>query len=120
MNPDVFQQIWDFPNAGLSSEGRFTTNVPPQRLFFLNSSVIYRRAADLAERVPKTDTLKEQIRRVYELAYQRDPTKTEMETVMRIVQQPPDNASPDQLANNTPLKSICWAVLSSNELLYID
>jgi hypothetical protein len=123
MAPDVFQQTWDFPVATLSSEGRFTTNVPPQRLFFLNSTVIYKRAEDLAARVGESGTLEEQIRRVYQVVYQREPEPVEIATIERIVQQPveSDSGGPGAaVARPSPLKSVCWAVLSSNEFLYID
>ena len=121
MTPDDFQQVWDFPVATLSSEGRYTTNVPPQRLFFLNSTVIYKRAGDMAERVAaQAGTLDDQIRKAYELVYQREPAKVEIETIKRIVQQPVDGISEADAAKTSPLKSVCWAILSSNEFLYID
>jgi Protein of unknown function (DUF1553). len=34
---DDFLQLFDFPSPNLSAEKRFTTSVPLQRLFFMNS-----------------------------------------------------------------------------------
>jgi Protein of unknown function (DUF1549)/Protein of unknown function (DUF1553)/Planctomycete cytochrome C len=123
MTPDVFQQTWDFPVATLSSEGRLATNVPPQRLFFLNSTVIYKRAGSLAKRVEAAGKLEDQIRKVFEIVYQRDPSKTEVDTIQRLVLAPVDieeNGSGTEAMKTSPLLSVCWAVLSSNEFLYVD
>jgi mono/diheme cytochrome c family protein len=123
MTPDVFQQTWDFPVATLSSEGRLATNVPPQRLFFLNSTVIYKRAGSLAKRVEAAGELENQIRKVFEIVYQRDPSKTEVDTIQRLVLAPleiVESGSSAEAMKTSPLLSVCWAALSSNEFLYVD
>ena len=43
---DEFLQTFDFPNPSLSAERRYTTNVPGQSLYFMNSPFV-RRQADL-------------------------------------------------------------------------
>ena len=48
---DEFLQLFDFPSPTRSAEQRFTTNVPLQRLFFMNSDFMQQQAERLAERV---------------------------------------------------------------------
>ncbi len=43
--------LFDFPTPDMTSEQRPTTNVPPQRLFFLNSDLVTTAARDLAARL---------------------------------------------------------------------
>jgi hypothetical protein len=126
MAPDPFQQIWDFPPATISSEGRYNTNVPLQRLFFLNNDIFYSRAAALAERVSSAGNFDAQVRKAYELVYQRTPTPAELTTIKKMTESLPDPnlesvpAGADLPRRSSPLKLIAWALLSSNEFLYID
>src|SRR4029079_580764 len=48
---DEFRQLFDFPSPSQSAEKRFSTNVPLQRLFFMNSDFMQQHAEQLAERV---------------------------------------------------------------------
>ena len=48
---DEFLQLFDFPSASQSAEKRFATNVPLQRLFFMNSDFMQQQAERVAERV---------------------------------------------------------------------
>ena len=41
---DEFLQTFDFPNPSLSAERRYTTNVPGQSLYFMNSPFVHRQA----------------------------------------------------------------------------
>jgi uncharacterized protein DUF1549/uncharacterized protein DUF1553 len=45
--------LFDFPAASITSEKRNVTNVPLQRLFFLNSDLMLKQSAALAERLRK-------------------------------------------------------------------
>jgi hypothetical protein len=139
MIPNPFQLIWDFPNAGLSSEGRYNTNVPLQRLFFLNSDIVYDRAAALAERASAAGNFEEQVRKAYQLVYQREPLPSELAAIEKLLAQPlandrapsssnkPDSVSTGPVPGaaveprkSSPLKSVSWTLLSSNEFLFID
>ena len=55
-----FLQVFDFPNPSFTAEQRFTTNVPLQRLYFMNSSFVYKQA----EGSPSGCTTKAATRRV--------------------------------------------------------
>ncbi len=48
---DDYLQLFDFPSPNLSAERRFTTTVPLQRLFFMNSDFMQQQAEHLARRV---------------------------------------------------------------------
>ena len=45
---DDYLQLFDFPSPNLSAEKRFTTNVPLQRLFFMNSDFMQQQGELLA------------------------------------------------------------------------
>ncbi len=45
---DQFLQLFDFPAPTISAEQRFSTNVPLQRLFFMNSDFMQQQAEQLA------------------------------------------------------------------------
>ena len=47
---DPFLQSFDFPNPTFTAEQRFSTNVPVQRLYFMNNAFVYAQAGKLAEK----------------------------------------------------------------------
>jgi cytochrome c553 len=105
MYPNQFQLTFDFPTPTISAERRYATNVPQQRLFFLNSEFVRKQAEQLAERVKGAGTPEQQVRNAFEIVYQRPPAPKELGTLL----QP-----------GTPVSSICWALLSSNEFLFLN
>src|SRR5258708_40111991 len=44
-----YLQVFDFPNPGFTAEQRFSTNVPVQRLYFMNNDFVYEQAGELGE-----------------------------------------------------------------------
>ncbi len=48
---DAYLQLFDFPPPNISAEKRFTTTVPLQRLFLMNSDFVQMEAEELAKRV---------------------------------------------------------------------
>ncbi|WP_419160870.1 PSD1 and planctomycete cytochrome C domain-containing protein [Candidatus Palauibacter sp.] len=50
---DEYLQTFDFPNSSLSAERRYTTNVPGQSLYFMNSPFVQRQAELLVKRLAK-------------------------------------------------------------------
>ena len=48
---DEYLQTFDFPNPSLSAERRYTTNVPAQSLYFMNSPFVRRQAELLVDRL---------------------------------------------------------------------
>ncbi len=58
---DTYLQTFDFPNASLTSERRFVTNVPLQNLYFMNSDFVRRQAEALAKRLEQPDAKKDDV-----------------------------------------------------------
>jgi len=175
MYPNDFQMTFDFPTPTISAERRYITNVPQQRLFFLNNAFVQKQAEELANRVKSEATEEAQVTKAFQIAYQRVPAPDELkasirflhdaaaqsaapapalapapvpaagpaakplgkpltggssfETALAIEQQKePEKPAEEKTAEkaaaqspaDSPLQSFCWALLSSNEFLFID
>jgi mono/diheme cytochrome c family protein len=134
MYPGGFQATFDLPTATISAEKRYVTNVPLQRLFFLNSMVVHKQAEKLMERLRSEGSEEAQIRKAFELIYQRGPTADELAGSLEFIQlpvvPPSDPVPADDKAKDagdapkklpdSPFRSFIWALLSSNEFLYLD
>lgn len=72
--------LFDFPNPSLTSEQRNVTNVPTQRLFFLNSDLVWHQAGFLAERLGAGSDVgnEAKIRKAYRLLFGREATEAEV------------------------------------------
>jgi hypothetical protein len=75
---DEYLQLFDFPSPNISAEKRFTTTVPLQRLFLMNSDFMQVESEELAKRVAAEPDNRARIRKVYLLAYGRDPSEEEI------------------------------------------
>jgi hypothetical protein len=76
---DTYFQLFDFPNPNISAEKRHVTNVPLQRLFFLNSPFILQQAEAFSKRLAGERTDEAKIRKAYRILYQRDVTAPELQ-----------------------------------------
>jgi cytochrome c553 len=76
---DEYLQIFDFPNPNITAEQRFSSNVPAQQLFFLNSPFVANQAQTIADKVSAAH-LKDEDRIVmaYRMIYQRQATAEEV------------------------------------------
>ncbi len=70
---DQFLALFDYPAPTISAEQRFTTNVPLQRLFFMNSDFMQQQGELLAQRVAGEPDVRSRIRKAYRLVFGRDP-----------------------------------------------
>jgi hypothetical protein len=154
--PNDFQVTFDFPTATISCERRYATNVPQQRLFFLNNEFVHKQAEALAERVRGAGSEEAQVKKAFAIAYQRQPTADDLSASLDLLHDQtgvtpastttqtawipsttaagfaakPEaaaaavapSAEPQKPAKSaaSPLKSLCWALLSSNEFLYLN
>jgi hypothetical protein len=75
---DEFLQLFDFPSPNISAEQRYTTNVPLQRLFFMNSDFVQQQAELLVRRIESEPTSEARIQKAYRLVYGRAPTPEEI------------------------------------------
>jgi len=94
--PGLFR-TFDFASPDSTSPQRFFTTVPQQALFLMNSSFVVQQARSLVDR-PEFRTLsspEQRVRFLYEQAFQRDPTREELqlaEEFRRSQQQPEPSA----------------------------
>jgi len=100
--------LFDFPDPSISSERRNVTNVPSQRLFFMNSDFMAHRAEALAKRVAgAAGDDAGRVRTAYRLLYGRTATESELQLGLEF------------------LRSQSWpryaqALLSSSEFVFVD
>ncbi|MEC9097154.1 MAG: PSD1 and planctomycete cytochrome C domain-containing protein [Planctomycetota bacterium] len=84
--PDPFLELFNQPNPNDSCELRDSLTVTPQALTLLNSDIVTDRSIALAQRlIEERETLEQQIRRAFWLAYGRDPVKLEMTRLKKYV-----------------------------------
>jgi mono/diheme cytochrome c family protein len=76
---DAYLQLFDFPPPNISAEKRFTTTVPLQRLFLMNSDFVQLEAEALAKRVAAEPDNRARIRKLYTLTYGRLPSDEEIQ-----------------------------------------
>jgi hypothetical protein len=75
---DEYLQLFDFPSPNLSAEKRFTTSVPLQRLFLMNSDFMQQQAELLARRVANEPDNTARIQKAYRLIFGRTATDAEV------------------------------------------
>jgi len=76
---DAYLQLFDFPPPNISAEKRFTTTVPLQRLFLMNSDFVQLEAEALAKRAAAEPDNRARIRKLYSLTYGRLPSEEEIQ-----------------------------------------
>jgi hypothetical protein len=106
---DETLSLFDLPAASVTCEQRVVTNVPLQKLFFLNSETVIQRSAALAKRIerPLAD---EGIGTAYELLFYRQPSATELQLGRDFL----------AAAGEDRWKLYAQVLLSSNEFAYVD
>ncbi len=86
---DDYLQLFDFPSPNLSAERRFTTTVPLQRLFFMNSDFMQQQGELIARRVaPEPDTAA-RIQKAYRLIFGRAAGDAEVRAGLAFLQSEP-------------------------------
>lgn len=86
---DEYLQLFDFPSPLISAEKRFTTTVPLQRLFLMNSDFMQIQAEELAKRVAAEADNPARIRKLYQLALGRAPTPAEVNLGLEYIKTEP-------------------------------
>ena len=110
--PNLFR-TFDFAGPDTTCPQRFTTTVPQQALYLLNSPFIETQAKRLVSRREIRAVADEsRIRVMYRLAYQREPSAEEL----RLARQFVDNFVPSAIA----WERLGQALLVSNEMMFID
>jgi hypothetical protein len=86
---DEYLQLFDFPSPAISAEKRFTTTVPLQRLFLMNSDFMQIEAEEMAKRVANEPNNRARVRKLYRLAYGRDATEGEIAVALEYLKSEP-------------------------------
>ncbi len=100
--------LFDFPNPVGTSEQRLETNVPLQRLFFMNSDFLSSQAKALTTRLGEGDD-SAKITRAYQILYQRLPTPEEKKLGLEFLQ-----------ATKESWPQYAQVLLSSNEFNFVN
>jgi mono/diheme cytochrome c family protein len=100
LNP--YLSLFDYPVPNATSEARNQTNVPAQRLFFMNSPLVLAESKVLTQKTPTIDEL-------YNRLFQRPPTAQERQLGQQFLA---------QSNNNWP--QYAQVLMSSNEFLFIN
>ena len=101
--------LFDLPSAAVTCEQRVVTNVPLQKLFYLNSDVVGQRATALAKRIEKKAD-DDAIAAAYRILFHRAPSEQEFKLGREFLQQTAEDR----------WKQYAWVLLSSNEFAYVD
>jgi hypothetical protein len=103
--------LFDFPDPGSSSEQRSVTNVPLQRLFFMNSEFVARQADILAQRLSSDRNAddKAKIQKAYQLLYGRDVTEAEAQLGLEFLDK-----------GDSAWSQYLQALLSTNEFIFVN
>ncbi len=105
---DNMLALFDFPNPNQTSEQRVATNVPLQRLFLLNSTMVMDSAKQMVKRLEKVPE-PQRIAEAYRLLFGRAPEAAEQQLGQSYVARGGD-AWPEYLQ----------VLMSSNEFLYVN
>ena len=116
-----YLEVFDFPNPGFSADQRFSSNVPLQRLYFMNDPFVYEQAGRLADRVYSQPDDGARIRQAYLLLYGRLPSAKELELGEAFLKNTPEK--PGYAVDGEPItawKQYARILLSSNEFEFIN
>jgi hypothetical protein len=114
--PGVFRSF-DFANPDVCNQGRFTTTVPQQALFLMNSPFVIEQAHRLVQRdeVKAAAGNAQKIQILCRLVWQRPPERDELRLAERFIA-----AQPPGVAALSPLEKYAQILLLSNELMFVD
>ena len=113
--------LFDWPEHLVSIGSRSNTTIAPQALMFLNSPQGRQYAMAFASRI-EADTIEEQIRNGYRLAFSRQPTDAELSLSTRFIsaQERLYSEGGSGNAKQLALTDFCQTLFSMNEFVYSD
>ncbi len=86
---DDYLSLFDFPSPASSAEKRFATNVPLQRLFFMNSDFVQEQGELLAKRVSDAPDNTARVTKTYKILFGREPNADEMKLALEYLRAEP-------------------------------
>jgi hypothetical protein len=112
---DTYLSLFDFPDPASTSEQRNTTMVPLQRLFFMNSSFVYKQASKLSETVAGEKDDAARIREAYARLFGRTPSEKELRLGLDFLATGRAESERQEL-----WREYARALLSSNEFAFLN
>ncbi|MEP7362090.1 MAG: PSD1 and planctomycete cytochrome C domain-containing protein [Acidobacteriota bacterium] len=106
---DETLSLFDLPAASVTCEQRVVTNVPLQKLYYLNSEAVARRSEALAKRIGMGNP-KKGVARAYRILFQRPPSAAEERAGVAFLKE----------SGADRWKLYAQVLLSSNEFAYVD
>jgi hypothetical protein len=86
---DEYLQLFDFPSPHLSAEKRHSTNVPLQRLFFMNSDFVQQQAELLARRTEQEPDQPARLQKLYRILFGRAAAGDELRAGLEFLKAEP-------------------------------
>lgn len=86
---DQYLQLFDFPTPAISAEKRFTTTVPLQRLFMMNSDFVQLESEEVVKKVANEADNKARVRKAYQIVYGREPKLEEVTLALDYLKKEP-------------------------------
>jgi hypothetical protein len=120
--PDEFR-AFDFASPDTSCPRRFYTTVPQQSLFMMNSPFVIAQATNLVARPDfhSASTDQQRLDLLYQLAYQRDPSREEIDWAVQFLQTPATEFAATGTKNHlTAWQKYAQVLLMSDELVFVD
>jgi len=126
--PLAVLDTFDWPRMSPNCQQRNSSTVAPQSLMLMNSGFILDQSARFARRLSaESDSVDEQIRSAWMLAYGREPTDREQTDARQFlsdqtsaVGESSGEKKDDPPPSATALALLCQMLLSSNEFLYVE
>ena len=98
---DEYLQLFDFPSPNLSAERRFTTTVPLQRLFFMNSDFMQQQGELIARTVAPAADNTARIQKAYRLIFGRRASDVEVKAGLAYLASEPLKEYEERRAKDT-------------------
>jgi mono/diheme cytochrome c family protein len=120
--PGLFR-TFDFASPDASTPQRYTTTVPQQALFLMNSPFVIEQARHFLQRPDVAEQTKDEakIKRMYQLAYGRAAEADEIEMGLRFLAEARKNADAKKAALPLPAwEQYAQVLLLSNEFAFVD
>ena len=110
--------LFDFPDPSLSSQQRSITNIPSQKLFFLNSNLMWNQSEFLANRISKqgSSVTSQTIQEAYRVVFGRQASTEEIGLAKNFIENGHDQVS----HQSGTFQQFLQILLSSNEFLFVD
>jgi hypothetical protein len=119
-------EVFDFAESSMVIGKRESSNTPDQGLYFLNNEFVIAQSDAMARRLMKeSDSVREQVKSAFLLAYGRGPTAKELKAVEKFYREFDSSTSSGNRFRNRDdalirLSAICQAMMASAEFRFVN